>query len=221
VERVLRIVPWRRQAGAADVAGDDLAADERLVAGLRAQQPWAVGALCERYGDHVRRVLLRVLGGEDAEHPDLVQEVLVQAWRGIGELRSPAALKAWLTHIAVFRARAAIRRRRRRRWLALFSDLGQVPEVQAVWATSDVREAARAVYGIFDRMPEDERIPFTLRMLEGLSLEETAAACGMSLATLRRRLVRGERRFFKLARDCEALGPWLRNRGQRAEADHE
>jgi DNA-directed RNA polymerase specialized sigma24 family protein len=107
----------------------------------------------------------------------------------------------------VFRARAAIRRRRRRRWLAFF---GELPEVEAAWASGDVREAARSVYAIFARMPEDERIPFALRMLEGLSLEETAAACGMPLGTLRRRLVRGERRFFKLARDYEALAPWLR-----------
>jgi RNA polymerase sigma-70 factor (ECF subfamily) len=215
VERLLRIAPWR-QTGAPDDAGAERVADQRLVAGLRARQPWAVGALCERYGDHVRRVLLRVLGGDDAEHADLVQEVLVHAWRGIGELRAPGALKAWLTHIAVFRARAAIRKRRRRRWLAFF---GELPEVEAAWATGEVREAARAVYAIFERMPEDERIPFALRMLEGMSLEETAAACGMPLGTLRRRLVRGERRFFKLARDYESLAPWLRAQGGRAGGD--
>jgi hypothetical protein len=46
-------------------------------------------------------------------------------------------------------------------------------------------------------------------MLEKLDLDETARACEMSLATVRRRLVRAERRFRKLARQYEALGPWL------------
>jgi hypothetical protein len=32
----------------------------------------------------------------------------------------------------------------------------------------------------------------------------------MSLATVRRRLARAERRFFKLAREYEALAPWCR-----------
>ena len=88
--------------------------------------------------------------------------------------------------------------------------LGEVPDRALPWAGPDLQEAARAVYRIFDRMPVDERIPFALRMLEGLDLEATAAACGMSLATVRRRLVRAERRFFKMARGQEILGPWLK-----------
>jgi hypothetical protein len=36
----------------------------------------------------------------------------------------------------------------------------------------------------------------------------------MSLATVRRRLVRAERRFFKLARQYEALAPWLESGGE-------
>ena len=51
-------------------------------------------------------------------------------------------------------------------------------------------------------------------MLEDLDLEATARACGMSLATVRRRLVRAERRFFKLARQYEALAPWLESGGE-------
>jgi RNA polymerase sigma-70 factor, ECF subfamily len=205
VERVLRIAPW-----SAGSDSNDPADQERLVAGLRGRQPWAAAALVERYRDHVCRVLVRLLGADDdGERGDLVQDVFVRAWRGIGNLKDPQALKAWLTHIAVFAARAAIRRRRRRRWLTLFSE---VPEPQVPWAGPEVKEAASAVYAIFERMPADERIAFALRNLEGSSLEETAQACGMTFATLRRRLARAERRFYKLAREYEALSPWLEPR---------
>jgi RNA polymerase sigma-70 factor (ECF subfamily) len=122
---------------------------------------------------------------------------------------SPASLKAWLTRIAVFTARGAIRRRRRRRWLLFFAD---VPEQAAVWAGPELQDAAGAVYKIFARMPVDERIPYALRMLDGMDLEATAAACEMSVATVRRRLARAERRFFKLAGEYEALAPWLEGR---------
>ena len=77
------------------------------------------------------------------------------------------------------------------------------------WAGPEVEEAARCVYRIFDRMPVDERIPLSLRMIDGLDLDAIAGACDMSVATVRRRLVRAERRFFKLARQFEALWPWL------------
>jgi RNA polymerase sigma-70 factor, ECF subfamily len=204
VDRVLRIVPWT-PAGAAP----DPADDARLVAGLRGREPWAAAALVERYGAAVRRVLLRVLGTNDSEAADLLQEVFVAAWEGIGRLEDPHALGAWLTRIAVFTARGAIRRRQRRRWLTFFGD---VPEPEAPWAGPDLREAARCVYRVFERMPVDERLPFALRVLDGMGLEETAAACGMSLATVRRRLARAERRFFKLAREYEALAPWMETR---------
>jgi RNA polymerase sigma-70 factor (ECF subfamily) len=204
VERLLRIVPWPRGG-----EGDDPADEQRLVAGLRAGEPWSAAALVERYRDHVRRVLVRVLGAEDSELRDLLQEVFIRAWQGIRGLSDPGALKGWITHIAVFTARGAIRRRRRRRWLAFFA---RVPEPEAAWAGPELQEAARSVYRIFDRMPPDQRIPFALKMVDGMNLEATAAACGMSVATVRRRLAQAEKRFFTLARQYEALAPWLEPR---------
>ena len=206
MDSVLRIDRFR--PGGAD---DDPGADARLVSGLGRGEPWAASALVSRYRDHVRRVLFRVLGQPDSdpEGSDLLQEVFLRAWRGIGKLRDPSALRAWLTHIAVFTARGEIRRRRRRRWLTLF---GAAPEIEAPYASADVREAATCVYRIFDRMPDDERLPFALHVLDGLPLPETAAACGMTLATVRRRLERAERRFFKLAQEYEGLALWVHRR---------
>jgi RNA polymerase sigma-70 factor (ECF subfamily) len=194
----LRIVRWPPDG--------DADGDERLVRGVRAGEAGAMAALIDRHGTHVRRVLLRVLGQGDSEHGDLVQEVFTRAWQGIGRLETAGALKAWLTRIAVFVARGAIRRRRRKKWLSFFHE---VPEPEVTAASPDVQEAAACVYRILDRLPVDERIPFTLKMLDGMDLESTAAACGMSVATVRRRLARAERRFFRLARQCEALAPWL------------
>jgi RNA polymerase sigma-70 factor (ECF subfamily) len=206
----LRIVPSPSPSPAARTT--DITDDVQLVGCLRAGTPRATSDLVERYGNHVRRVLFRVLGAEDSESGDLFQEVITHAWERIDQLADPRALKAWLTQIAVFTARKAIRRRRRRRWLTFFAD---VPEptggAMASWAGPDLQEAARCVYRILERIPVDERIPFSLRMLEDLDLEATARACGMSVATVRRRLVKAERRFFKMARQYEALGPWLEN----------
>ena len=207
MDRVLRIVR-APPSGDGDLPVDAID-DQTLVAGLRAGETWATPALVERYGRHVRRILTRVLGTQDSEHADVFQEVMSGAWEGIAQLKDPGALKAWLTRIAVFTARNALRSRRRRRWISFFEN---VPDVEAAWAGPELQEAARAVYQIFDRIPVDERIPFALRMLDDQDLEATADACGMSLATVRRRLAKAQRRFFKLARQYEALGPWLERR---------
>ena len=220
MDRLLRIVPSPPAAPASrngdgpdhddadDAAGSKQAEDARLVARLREGAPRATVELVERHGGHVRRVLFRVLGADDSETGDLFQEVITQAWERIDQLSEPRALKAWLTQIAVFTARKAIRRRRRRRWLTFFADVPE-PDIEGRWAGPDMQEAARCVYRILERIPVDERIPFSLRMLEDLDLEATARACGTSLATVRRRLVKAERRFFKMARQYEALAPWL------------
>jgi len=205
VDPVLRIVPPSPSGEPEDKGSDDAS----LVAGLRAMEPWAMPALVERYGGHVRRVLIRVLDARDAEAADVFQEVVVRAWEGIDDLKEAGALKPWLTQIAIFTARGVIRRRRRQRWLSFFDTL---PEPKVSWAGPDMQEAAGCVYRVFGRMPVDERIPFALRMLEGMDLEATAAACSMSVATVRRRLVKAERRFFKLARQYDALQPWLESR---------
>ncbi|MES1210581.1 MAG: sigma-70 family RNA polymerase sigma factor [Pseudomonadota bacterium] len=202
MDRLLRIVP----PTAKGKSEDPRAADAALVVGLRAMERWAMPALVERHGAHVRRMLMRVLDARDAESADLFQEVMVRAWEGIDDLHDPGALKPWLTQIAIFTARGVIRRRRRQRWLSFFDTL---PEPKVVWAGPDLQEAAGCVYRIFERMPVDERIPFALRMLEGMDLDATAAACSMSVATVRRRLVKAERRFFKMARQYDALQPWL------------
>jgi RNA polymerase sigma-70 factor (ECF subfamily) len=200
VNRLLNVVP------PADAPASEQD-DQRLVAGLRAGEAWAAGALVQRYGSLVRRVLFRVLGTAETEVADLSQEVFARAWRGIDGLSDTGALKAWLTRIAVFTARGTIRHRRRRRWLSF---LDRVPEPDPIWAGPDLQEAARCVYHILDRMPVDERVPYTLHVLGGLDLQQTADACGTSLSTARRRIVKAERRFFALAREFDALAPWLR-----------
>ena len=67
----------------------------------------------------------------------------------------------------------------------------------------------RPVQVVLDRLPDDDRIAFALRFLEGLELTEVAAACQVSLATIKRRLARAEERFRREAAREPALGRWL------------
>src|SRR5258705_11796925 len=70
-----------------------------------------------RYAPYVARVALRLLGN-DSEVDDLVQDVFLEAYRGLSALREAGALGAWLARVCV---RRATRRLRRRRFLALLS----------------------------------------------------------------------------------------------------
>ena len=181
--------------------------DAQLVEAARHGDAAARSAIFERHARHVARVLVRVLGS-DAEVADLVHDVFTQALRDLGRLSEPAALKGWLTAISVNTARGHIRRRVRRRWLRFFAP-ENLPEVEGPVADEATREAMRATYAILDAMRPGERIAFALRFVDGMDLTEAASACGVSLATIKRRLVRAEAAFVAMAREVPVLAGWL------------
>jgi RNA polymerase sigma-70 factor (ECF subfamily) len=178
-----------------------------LLRGLHEREPWAAAVLVDRHLAHVRRVLMRVMGARDPDLDDLVQEVFTRALAGAKQLSAGGALTSWLTSIAVFTGREAIRRRSRWRWLRFTAD---PPERPAPQASPEVSEAARAVYAMLDHLPVDDRIAFALHAIDGMDLQQIAATCRVSVPTVRRRLSRAQKRFHAMAAKCESLSPWVR-----------
>ncbi len=181
--------------------------DELLVLSLRAHHPDAGTQLFDRYAPHVRRVLVRVMG-PDSEILDLVHDVFVTALESVNRLVDPKALRAWLTQIAVFTARAKIRRRVRGRILR-FLPFSELPEPELPPADFEASQAMQAVYRVLDGLETDQRIAFALRFVAGMELTEVAASCGVSLATIKRRLSRAQANFASAAEREPALAEWL------------
>ncbi len=188
-------------------AVDPRAADVELARRVRTGEPGAAGALFDRFGPLVNRVLLRLLGG-GTDHDDRVQEAFLEILRSVRALRDDGALRAWVTTVTVRVARAEIRRRRVRRMFFLSDDHETVPE-PSLEEDPAARAAVRATYRVLDAMPTEERLAFALRFLHGEELTDVALACGCSLATVKRRLVKAEARFLEAARNDPDLLPRL------------
>ena len=71
-----------------------------------------------------------------------------------------------------------------------------------------VGEAVRHTYALRQAVAGSP-IAFVLRRVEGHELAEAARLSGCSLATVKRRLARAERRFEAMARSDPALRPLL------------
>ena len=181
--------------------------DRELVRALRHDLDGAPARLYDRHAPAIRRVIVRVMGF-DPEVPDLVHETFARALAQIHSLRDADRLGAWLTSIAVFVARGCIRKRSRQRWLR-FRAPRDLPEVVSTEARPDVQSAMRRAYALLERLRADDRIAFTLRHIDGMEVTEVASACGVSLATAKRRLARARERFLVLARRDAVLGDWL------------
>jgi RNA polymerase sigma-70 factor, ECF subfamily len=143
-----------------------------------------------RYAPYVARIATRLLG-RDGEVDDLVQDVFLEAHRGLASVHTPAALGGWLARICVRRATRRLRRRKLLAWLSLDHvserELPPLPGVSA----EDRTEAAR-LYRALDRLPAEERVAWLLRHVEGETLDDMVELCGCSKSTVQRRLWRAE-----------------------------
>lgn len=181
--------------------------DDALLCGLHEASPPAVAAFCDRHFEHVQRILIRILG-RPPDLLDLTHDVFVRALASMKGVKDAGALRGWISIIAVNVARSEITRRRLRRWLS-FLPWSELPEVEAPAAADEELEALRRTYAILEELPADERIALALRVIDGMELADVAAACGVSLATIKRRLQRAEAAFLERARREPSLEGWL------------
>ncbi len=169
--------------------------DAALVVAARAGEAWAQEALFARHGKMVLGLAHRVLAGrEDAD--DLTQDVFMHALSRLETLDNPQAFAAWIGSITV---RMASKRLRRNRLMVRLGLRRNEPiDLDAIiskTAPTDVQSELRLVYGMLQRLPAEERVAFLLRRVDGLELTEISDRMGLSLATVKRRLVSAEARL--------------------------
>ena len=123
----------------------------------------------------------------DAEEArDLMQGALAQAWEQRERLHDPSAGPAWLRRIVVHRAMSLLRRRRL--WRALGTLLLVAPE--AIDAQSERSDHLTRLASCLDALPPRQSTAFSLRYLEGLSIDETASSMAIDRGTVRVHLQR-------------------------------
>jgi RNA polymerase sigma-70 factor (ECF subfamily) len=140
-----------------------------------------------RYAPYVGAVVLQLIG-RPGYVDDVVQDVFIQAHRGLSKLRDPAAVRPWLRRIAVRRSQRWLRKRWVRRWFGE-SDVDVEAELVDSSASPEERAQIAHIYRMLERMPRDERIVWVLRLVEGETLESIAHLLNCSVSTVQRRLL--------------------------------
>jgi RNA polymerase sigma-70 factor, ECF subfamily len=124
--------------------------------------------------------------GRAGDTDDLVQDVFLAAMTNLKALRDPQAVRGWLATVTV---RLAGRKLRRRKIAAFFAfDDGRGHDVTAPGASPEDRALLGQVYEHLHELGVAERLAWTLRHVEGESLDRVAQLCGCSLATAKRRV---------------------------------
>ena len=124
------------------------------------------------------------------ESQDLVQAALADAYERRHTLKDPALGAAWLRRILVHRAINL--HRRRRVWRAIEQWLRPSTDASAPTADAEMDRARQLeqVRAVVRDLPARQAAAFTLRYLEGLSIDEVADALGIGPGTVRVHLYR-------------------------------
>ncbi|MBO6933412.1 MAG: sigma-70 family RNA polymerase sigma factor [Deltaproteobacteria bacterium] len=169
--------------------------DADLVRSAREGESWALEALYKRHARMVNGMAWRLMP-HDPEVEDLVQDVFILAFDRLSRLENPGAFRSWIGGITIRQAHKKLRRRGLRQRLGLArSEAVDLDRLISPSTPPDAAAELRAVYGIVDQLPAQERVALILRRVEALPLGEIAEQMGISLATVKRRLSAAETRL--------------------------
>ncbi|RWA61652.1 MAG: RNA polymerase sigma factor [Mesorhizobium sp.] len=203
---------------AAIAAADD--GDMALVRRALAREAGAFRAIIKTHNQRLYRIARGVVRN-DAEAEDIVQEAYMRAFASLEAFRGDASLATWLSRIVINEALGRLRKKKRivampenpKARIIRFplnpsdlnsSDLnpGDDPE-----RTMAQRQILALVERATDSLPDVYRTVFVARVIEGLSIEETADLLGIRPETVKTRLHRA-RTLVRKALDDE-IGPVL------------
>jgi RNA polymerase sigma-70 factor (ECF subfamily) len=152
---------------------------------LRAGRPEALERLLAKHGQEIQAVAYLILRDRD-DAADVLAETMITAWRRVGSLRDPDALRAWLLRIATNRA---LSRRRSEARIAL---LRVEPETSAREVSgSDLATLVTtraALQAGLEVLPPRMRAAIALRYYADLPVAEVARALGTSENTVKTQL---------------------------------
>jgi RNA polymerase sigma-70 factor, ECF subfamily len=175
--------------------------DERLVELARENNLMAFEALMRRHNRRVFRVARSVLRDADAAE-DAVQETYLRAYTKLSTYKPTGKFSAWLTRVAL--NEALMMRRRDRPNTVSLDDIAEEAVIPADPASTeaptgeqfvDAAHARALLEHAIDALPENFRMVFVLRVVEGLDVRETAESLELNPNTVRTRLFRAQRQL--------------------------
>jgi RNA polymerase sigma-70 factor (ECF subfamily) len=176
--------------------------DEQVVERVLAGETALYELLMRRHNQRLYRIARAILR-DDAEAEDVMQDAYVRAYQNLAGFEGRAKFSTWLSRIALHEALARLRRRSRFQsidtsdpWNGDFmtsaTSSGRSPEQE-----SYDRELAGVIERAVLSLPDEYRLVFMLRDVEGMSTEETAQCLSLSQENVKVRLHRAHAKLRK------------------------
>jgi RNA polymerase sigma-70 factor (ECF subfamily) len=168
------------------------------------------------------RCAMRVLGNRD-DAEDAVQEALLSAYKHLHQFRGQSQMSTWLTTIVCNCARMQLRKRPRQIHMPLEEQIGQEQRYFISERLADTRpspedelrnsELAAHLRQCTAQLSPKLRRTFQLRIVDGLSILETAHVLGVPQGTVKAQLARARAKIARHMRRVLAASRRMHLRG--------
>ncbi|MCC7497346.1 MAG: sigma-70 family RNA polymerase sigma factor [Bryobacterales bacterium] len=182
-----------------DFQADACSEDQQLTERLRAGDEEAYETLIARFEQPVYNLVCRLLS-DPSDAIDVVQEVFLKVFRSIGSFRGQSTLRTWIYRIAVNEAynhqRWFSRHRRQEVGLEKDDERGCYQDLLPDQGISPFdqllgHETQALIEEALQQLNPKFRTAVVLRDIEDLSYEEISEILGISLGTVKSRILRG------------------------------
>ncbi|MDQ3033106.1 MAG: RNA polymerase sigma factor [Myxococcota bacterium] len=192
-------------AGPAVRATDD---DHALLARAAAGDDVAVRRLYRDHVDRIHRTVARILGSDDSDVEDVVQQTFLAALDGAARFDGRSKVSTWIIGIATRRALDQSRERwRRSRWQRVGEMVGLG---RAAARPDDLHDSRALAEWALAKLTPEQRTVFVLHEVEGHTLAEISAMTSTGISTLHARLVAGRKRLdaalATIGHESDAIG---------------
>ena len=179
---------------------DETTSDEVLVHAAQGGDARAFRAILTKYNRRLYRIARGILRN-DTEAEDAVQEAYVNAFTHLATFRGESSLSTWLSRIVMNESLGRLRSRPPMAELAEVETPSQAAEIIQFPNTARTdpertmaqRELLRLVERVTDELPDVYRTVFVTRVIEGMSVEDTAELLGIRIETVKTRLHRARK----------------------------
>jgi len=141
---------------------------------------------------------------EDAD--DITQEVFVQVYLSIQSFKGDSKFSTWLYRITVSKALDHERKKKRKKRFGFMQSLFGSQQEEAFHPVEfdhpgvqlEKKESARDLFSALKKLPEKQRVAFTLHKMEGQSYQEIAAIMNTSLYAVESMMSRARTNLKKI-----------------------
>ena len=184
--------------------------EQNFIKALRKGTNQAYGRLLDEYRQKVFNTCISfVPNKEDAE--DIAQEVFVEVFNSISKFKGDSKLSTWIYRISVNKSLEFVRKKNTKKRFGFMQSLlgNDIPLDRSSYFTEfnhpgillENKEKNEILFSAINRLPETQRIVYTLNKIDDLSYQEVSEITQKSISSIESLLFRAKKNLQELLHD--------------------